>query len=63
MYVRDYVVTFRDKNKQPLTQVLVKNTVWFKVQLAAEKLVSKDIKNSYDSISVLPISEGEKTNG
>ncbi|MDF2535513.1 MAG: putative phage protein [Bacillales bacterium] len=60
MYVRDYVVTFRDKNKQPLAQVLVKNTVWFKVQLEAEKLVSKDIKNTYDNISVLPISEGEK---
>jgi hypothetical protein len=60
MYVRDYVVTFRDKNKQPLAQVLVENTVWFKVQIEAEKLISKDVKNNYDTISVLPISEGEK---
>lgn len=61
MYVRDYVVTFRDKNKQPLAQVLVKNTVWFKVQLEAEKLVLKDVKNSYDNISVFPTSKGENT--
>lgn len=59
MYVRDYIVTFRDKNRQPLAQVLVKNTIWFKVQRDAEKLVSEDIKNSYDNISVLPISGGK----
>lgn len=61
MYVRDYIVTFRDKYKRELDKVIVKDTVWYKVQKEAEKLVSEDVKNSYASIAMLPINGGENS--